>query len=197
MNGKRTSPPRQDSESELAEHVSESISTLVALRQEAEQEVSRHQRFAEKLTAFLGRPAFLYSILVIIGLWSAYNFLAAGFHQHPIDPPPFFAMATAINVGALVMATAVLITQNRQGRLAERREQLSLQISLLAEQKAAKAIALLEELRRDIPVVRNRHDPQAEQMQQPTDPQLLKSRLEQSLEEAVRQAEKGETPPGK
>jgi len=34
-------------------------------------------------------------------------------------------------------------------------------VSLLAEQKTAKLIALIEELRRDLPEVTNRHDPEA------------------------------------
>ena len=44
-----------------------------------------------------------------------------------------------------------------QGELAE---------NLLAEQKIAKLIALMEELRRDIPTVKDRFDPEAEAMQQ-------------------------------
>lgn len=38
---------------------------------------------------------------------------------------------------------------------------LDLKVTLLTGQKAAKLIDLLEELRRDLPNVRNRHDPEA------------------------------------
>ncbi len=64
----------------------------------------------------------------------------------------------------------VLIEQNRLGKLAERRAHLDLKVTLLTEQKAAKLIDLLEELRRDLPNVRDRHDPEAAELKQAMDP---------------------------
>lgn len=49
------------------------------------------------------------------------------------------------------MTSVILITQNRQGKLAKRREHLELQMSMRTEQRTAKIIDLLEELRRDVP----------------------------------------------
>jgi uncharacterized membrane protein len=90
-----------------------------------------------------------------------------------------------VGLGAWLTATIVLITQTRQGKLAEQRAQLDLQVSLLAEQKTAKLIALIEELRRDLPNVQNRHDPQAAVMEQATDPQAILSAMEETLQEPV------------
>jgi uncharacterized membrane protein len=86
--------------------------------------------------------------------------------------------------GAIVM-TMVLTTQNRQQRLAEQRAYLDLQVNLIAEQKAAKLIALLEELRRDMPTVRNRRDSEAEDMAQAVDAGEVLSDLEETLETAA------------
>lgn len=44
-------------------------------------------------------------------------------------------------------------------------------MTLLVEQKVTKVIALIEELRRDLPSVQNRVDSQAEAMQEVVDPQ--------------------------
>ena len=60
----------------------------------------------------------------------------------------------------------VLTKQNRTARLAEQRAHLDLKVTLLTEQKTAKLIYLLEELRRDLPNVRNRDDPEAAALQQ-------------------------------
>jgi uncharacterized membrane protein len=54
--------------------------------------------------------------------------------------------------------------------VAERRARLDLKVMLLTEQKAAKVIDLLEELRRDLPNVRNRHDSGAWALQQAMGP---------------------------
>jgi hypothetical protein len=59
---------------------------------------------------------------------------------------------------------SILATQWRADRLAEHREKLILQLTFVSEQKSAKLIALVEELRRDLPHVRNRVDREAQQM---------------------------------
>jgi len=74
-----------------------------------------------------------------------------------IDPPPFFWLQGMVTLSALLMTTLVLITANRQTRNAEERSHLDLQVNLLAEHKVAKLIALVEELRRDLPMVRESH----------------------------------------
>jgi uncharacterized membrane protein len=71
-----------------------------------------------------------------------------------------------------------------------------LQINLLTEQKIAKLIALVEELRTDLPNVQNRQDSEAEVMQQVTDPQvvmdILQETQKQSEIEEKRQSSKEE-----
>jgi uncharacterized membrane protein len=56
------------------------------------------------------------------------------------------------------------------------------QLNLLTEQKITKLIALVEELRIDLPDVKNRDDAEAEIMQQATDPQAILGVLQQNLE---------------
>jgi hypothetical protein len=50
----------------------------------------------------------------------------------------------------------------------------ALELAILSEQKTAKVIHLLEESRRDNPLIRNRVDQEAEAMAQPADPQSIK-----------------------
>ena len=57
---------------------------------------------------------------------------------------------------ALVTTTIVLIAQNRQSRLEQQHTHLGLQVNLLTEQKVTKLIHLIEELRKDMPMVRDR-----------------------------------------
>ncbi len=79
------------------------------------------------------------------------------------------------------MTTGVLIRQKRQEELAEQRAQLSVQINLISEQKIAKLISLVEELREDLPGVHNRRDPEAEVMEKATDPREVLQTLEDAL----------------
>jgi len=71
----------------------------------------------------------------------------------------------------------VLITQNREAKLEKQRSELELQVNLLTEQKTTKLIRLIEELRRDLPMVRDRHDPEAAALQKTTDPEEVLAAL--------------------
>jgi hypothetical protein len=55
-----------------------------------------------------------------------------------------------------------------------------LKVSLLTEQKVAKLIDLLEELRRDLPNVKNRHDGDAALLRQGLDPGRVLAALDES-----------------
>ena len=166
----------------LPDHVSQQVETIASLHARGESDVSVHQRTVEKVTAFLGRPLFLSFVLGVVALWVLLNLLMRRSGITAIDAPPFFWLQGIVGLGALLLTIVVLITQNRQARLAERRAQLDLQVTLLSEQKIAKVIALMEELRRDIPSVRNRHDPEAEAMSEAADAHAVLNALEEKLD---------------
>ena len=179
----RIGQSRRGAELDPIDPINQNIDAVVAMHNIAEQQVDTHQRTVESLTAWLGRPQFFYGILVGVSLWMLANSLAPLFGQHTRDDPPFFWLQGAIGLGALLMTTVILITQNRQGKLAERREQLDLQMSLLTEQRTAKIIDLLEELRRDMPSVHNRVDLEAEALTKTVDPHEVLAALETRFEE--------------
>ncbi len=186
-----TMPPVLKSDPTVqTDHLSQNISAVKALHIRAEQDVNDHQRAVETVTAFFGRPAFLYSILLVVALWVCPNVLPRRFGIPHFDPPPFDWLERTITLSSLLMTTGVLIKQNRQEKLTTRRAHLSLQMNLLAEQKTAKLIALVEELRRDLPSVRDRHDPEAEVMKQSTDPHVVMNALEEELLEELEELQK-------
>jgi uncharacterized membrane protein len=75
-----------------------------------------------------------------------------------------------------------LVYQTRQGQLSEERSHLMLQLNLVTEQKIAKLISLVEELRVDLPNVKNRDDLEAEVMKQAIDPQAILEVLQHNSE---------------
>jgi uncharacterized membrane protein len=163
--------------------VSEDIESVASIRARAQQRLGKHQRMMEVLTAALGKPRTVYLTLSIVVAWVALNGVAPKlFGWHSIDPPPFFWLQGMIALSALLMTTLVLITANRQTRNAEERSHLDLQVNLLAEHKVAKLIGLVEELRRDLPMVRNRVDREADVMQEAVDPHAMLDALERASE---------------
>lgn len=163
-------------------HVAETVEAIAKLHARSEREISRQQRSVETFTVYLGQPATVWAIAGAATLWVALNIVLASRGLKPPDPPPFNLMQGVCSLGALLIAAMVLAAQNRQRKAAEQHAQLDLHINLLAEQKVAKLISLMEELRRDMPNVANRVDPLAEEMTHAVDPHAVASALKETLE---------------
>jgi uncharacterized membrane protein len=172
----------------LPDHINQNIEAVKALHARADENLSRYQRPIETVSTLLGRPTFFYGSILFVAVWVLSNVLSPLFGVAPFDPAPYHWLQGIVGLGAWLTATVVLITQTRQGKLAEQRAHLDLQVNLLAEQKTAKLIALIEELRRDLPNVKDRHDPQAVAMEQATDPHAVLGALEETLQEPGQEA---------
>jgi uncharacterized membrane protein len=164
------------------EPLADNVDTIASLHAQTQKSVDSHQRLIEHVTHRVGRPHTIYLLFGIVALWATTNVLA---HGRAPDPPPFFWLQGVIAVYAALVTTIVLTTQNRLQRQTEQRAYLDLQVNLIAEQKTAKLIALIEELRRDLPSVRNRPDPEAESMTRAVNPNEVLSALEETLESAT------------
>jgi uncharacterized membrane protein len=83
-----------------------------------------------------------------------------------------------------------LTTQSGDDRLTQRRGLLNLELTILSEQKIAKVVALLEELRQDSPHLHNRVDELAEAMARPADPQSVIEAMKETRSESAHASRK-------
>lgn len=163
--------PKFDSEADggVPAHVGHHIRTIAALVAKAEQGVGRHQQAIERMTDVLGTPASAYAAAIAMAAWILANAAAPKFGLMSLDAPPFPWLQGAACIAALLVTMIILTTQNRAAKLAQQRAHLDLEVNLIAEEKIAKLIALVEELRRDLPLVKDRKDSQAEAMAEALD----------------------------
>lgn len=140
---------------------------------------------AEKVGNAVARPVFSGGVVAFVVLWILANVGARRLGIAAFDPAPFFWLPGIVSLLALLTTTVVLIRQERLASLEERREHLDLQVNLLTEQKATKLINLFEELRRDLPMVKDRRDPESEAMQQPTDPHRVLAGIDEAVVASV------------
>lgn len=159
--------------------VHQNIESIVAFYMREDEKISRTQRILERLSNYLEQPIYPMLIIFAVLLWIAGNEIEHLLGKPQFDPPPYPWLQGLIALGGLLTAAVVLIKQRRLGKLAERRAHLDLQVNLLAEQKTTKLIALIEELRRDLPMVKNRLDAEASAMQKRTDPEAVLSALDE------------------
>ena len=164
----------------LSAQVVKNIEAIIGFQAKQEQKLPWKDRLVEKIAASFGKSEFLYLQLFFFTSWAVCTHLAP--QLLPFGLPAFDAEAMGIDMAALLIATGVLVQQSRQDRLAEQRSHLTLQINLLTEQKIAKLIELVEELREDLPTIRDRSDLEAKIMQQATDPQVVLDILQDNLE---------------
>lgn len=162
--------------------INENIQEIIELHKRAENEVSQQQRTIENMTNFLGRPIFLFIILAFSALWIFVNILLAKIGLTSFDPPPFIWLQGVLSLGALLQATMILITENRQDTMTERRTQLDLQVSLILDQKMSKLITMVDQLRKVHPELANETDPEVEALKQTVDPHESVKALNQSLD---------------
>ena len=168
----------------LPDHIEETIRSIDRLHAEHRRDATPLQRAVDRMTTLLGRPGFIFVVTVIVALWVGCNLLAAALGHRAIDPPPFSALAGVVSLASLYLVVLILATQRREDQLAQHREQLILELALLSEQKTAKVIELLEEFRRDDPLIHNRVDRQADSMAQPADPQQMLDAIKEIRAEA-------------
>ena len=144
------------------DQASKNLDAVEEFYSKEEDKKSYWQRLSESMSYRMGRPAFMGGVLLCSLIWGAGNMGMAYYGLEPLDPAPFFILQGWIGFAALATSAVVLTRQNRLGKLEEQRARLELKVALLTEQKVAKLISLVEELRRDLPNVKNRNDPEAE-----------------------------------
>lgn len=166
----------------LPHSVHENLGTIAEFHERKKEQLSPAQAFFERVSLVLGTPAYVAANLVFAVCWIAWNLVAPNIGFTQIDEPPFFWLQGLIGLNAFIISTAVLIRQNRMSKLANHHAHVDLQVSLLADEKTSKIIQMLEELRRDLPQVADRVDPEAEELARPTDTEAVLSIIEESSE---------------
>lgn len=171
--------PRNAATDAEQDQITQNIGAVQDFYSREDQKISLSQRLLERVSLAIGTPIYLGFILVVVALWMLANTVMPHLGLTPLDPAPFFWLQGLVGLGALLTATVVLSKQNRLAKLAEQRAHLDLKVTLLTEQKAAKLIDLLEELRRDLPNVKDRHDPEATALLQSMNPDRVLAALDE------------------
>jgi uncharacterized membrane protein len=139
-----TSPP-PDGEG-LTPVLARNIDALCRRRDREARAASWQDRVADGITRFSGSMTFVYLHLAGFGFW-----IVANLGVVPGVPPwdeSFVVLAMVASVEAIFLSTFVLITQNRMAADAEKRAELDLQISLLAEHEITKLAGMIAAITR-------------------------------------------------
>jgi uncharacterized membrane protein len=126
----------------LAKVIKRNIETIEQHRLEAEQSKSTQDHIADAITWFSGSLPFVYFHVVLFAVWILANLEIGGFPA--FDPYPFGMLTTIVSLEAIFLSTFVLVSQNRQAAIADRRTELDLQINLLTEYEVTRILTLVD-----------------------------------------------------
>ncbi len=167
----------------LPSHIEDTVKSIAKLHAEHYERSTFSERLMARITVLLSLPGFLAVLTVIVIAWVGGNLLSFRLYHVALDYPPFPWLEDGLTVMALYMAALILTTQRRADQLADLREQMTLELAILTEKKAAKLIELMEEFRRDSPEVRDRIDHEAREMSAHADPRAMVGAIEQSSQD--------------
>ena len=125
----------------LAPVLVKNIKTLQRRREQEARKATVQDQIADAITRFTGSMPFVYLHLAVFGFWIIANL--GWIPGIPKWDESFVILAMAASVEAIFLSTFVLITQNRMAEQADKRADLDLQISLLAEHEITKLADLV------------------------------------------------------
>lgn len=120
----------------------QNIECVAKLEQDFLERRTMVDRIGDAVGAFVGTMTFVILHLTWFAVWILINTrVIPGIP--PFDPYPFMFLSMTVSMEAVILTTFVLMKQNRMSKRADHRDQLNLQIDLLAEKEVTKILQML------------------------------------------------------
>jgi uncharacterized membrane protein len=127
---------------ENAKQTTSHIDSIVKQEEEALEQRSTSERFADAVGIFAGSLLFVLIHLLLLIIWIAVNSRSV-VSMKPFDPYPFSLLGVVVAVEAVILSSFILMRQNRMMRRGERRDHLNLQVDLLSEKEITKLLQMV------------------------------------------------------
>jgi uncharacterized membrane protein len=126
----------------LLDRLAERRQQIGGFRAKANRQRKLSERVADSLIDTIGSVPFLLFHLALFVIWMSINLkLISGMAQ--FDPFPFGLLTMVLTLEQSLLTVFILISQNRQADIDELRNEIDLQINVLAEEEISKALRLL------------------------------------------------------
>lgn len=163
----------------VGELIQHNIETILELEKSEKRLLSRTDRFAKIIARFGGSMKFVAFNLIFATAWIVFNSWPG---RLPLDPFPFNLLGLMASLEAILLSTFILISQNRDAELAEERNQLELQINLLAEQENTKMLGMLKLIANKLDIDVSQY-PEVEVLEKITEPEELAAQIKELREQ--------------
>src|SRR6476620_9211665 len=155
------------------------VELIRELEESAKQDRSPADKVAEVIAKFCGSMTFVWVHIIWFGVWTVINIFPGLPH---IDPFPFTFLTLVVSLEEIFLSTFILISQNHDAKISERRNHLDLQINLLSEQENTKMLAMLQAIAAKVGADLSQ-DEQVRAMSEETKPQQLVKQIKEREED--------------
>lgn len=136
---------------------------------------------ADKVTRFTGTVTFLLINAVWFLVWILVN-LNLFPSIKAFDPFPFALLTMIVSLEAIFLSIFVLISQNRDAKIADLRQEIDLQINMISEEEITKIMQMLAAIYKKVEKKEER-DPEILEMMKPLNIDEIEKRLETEYDE--------------
>jgi uncharacterized membrane protein len=155
------------------------VELIRQLEDAAKQERTKSDRIAEVIANFCGSMNFVWVHVIWFGGWILLNTIPGVEH---FDPFPFTFLTLVVSLEAIFLSTFILISQNHDARISDRRNHLDLQINLLSEQENTRMLLLLKAIAEKLGC-EIANESELEVLSEETDPEKVAALIEQHEKE--------------
>jgi len=152
----------------------QNVETVTRLEEAAREQRTPSDCLAEKIASFCGSMRFVWVYVAWFGGWILLNSIPGIAH---VDPFPFTFLTLIVSLEAIFLSTFILISQNLDSRISERRSHLDLQLNLLSEQENTKMIVMLHAIAARVGADLTQ-DPHLKALSEETQPERLIEQIE-------------------
>ena len=148
-----------------------------AIKAQAASNRSKMEVWADRLIGVASSTPFLAVHALIFVLWILWN---TPIGSATFDPYPYGMLTTIVSLEAIFLSIFVLMTQSRESRIGELREELTLQVNLRMEEEITKTLHLVAGLYARLGL-KMADDPELKAMLEPLDPRKMERELTEQI----------------
>lgn len=167
------------SEAAVDQLTQRNVEAVLELERAAKEECTRSDRVAKHIANFCGSMTFVWVHVIWFGFWILINSVPGIPH---VDPFPFTFLTLVVSLEAIFLSTFILISQNHDTRISERRNHLDLQINLLSEQENTEMLRMLRAIAEKVGCDSS-HAGHLHALTEETKPKRLAKQIEARVEE--------------
>lgn len=159
---------------------------IESFRKKLDEKRTLVDRIADDISKTFGSISFFFWNAIFFIVWIILNINVIN-GVVPFDPYPFGLLTMIVSLEAIFLSVFVLISQNRQAQIADLREEIDLQINMIAEKEITKLIHMQAILMKHHGI-KIEGDKELEHMMQTIDTQRIQTQLENEEQKPSKQA---------